>query len=470
MGTQSEAMVNDFRSLYLPNGINLDATVENGERVVKKTQKCCEKVYESGPDGAWERYTIGSDGKKKNGLMLVLLPTQKQYYTKDAKGTITPLTVAELMRFFSFLQGEEHFSANHAVFNLFRKKRDFCERVVSLLNDEVFIELAKKGLITLKRAVTWRENNLQMECLLNNSSLIKKMIVACADEMQIEYVEALERALSSFDNSFNTRTFKLNISSLKSFILFKNVYGEDVAYRFFEKWVQNDALASIPSEGLLSLFLLNTMTRSDYRKVEGLRQSLMLDVKPEITFQPDRFIDYFLNTALESGLADRLHEVLTMWKDTLAMQETVYGKIVDKYPKNLLVEHSQLAYRVRILKKTVDMEKWDEAAQKAKTYEGKVLSGGKEWVLLAPTTPDDVYQEAQNMSNCVSSYISRMIQNSCTIMFLRKADCPSVSECTVELRGNEVVQVKARFNRKPSGAQYAALTALCKKIGLIMKY
>lgn len=51
---------------------------------------------------------------------------------------------------------------------------------------------------------------------------------------------------------------------------------------------------------------------------------------------------------------------------------------------------------------------------------------------------------AQN--NCVASYIRRVIDGSCDILFLRRKSEPDKSLCTIEVRDRKIVQAKLRFN------------------------
>ena len=50
------------------------------------------------------------------------------------------------------------------------------------------------------------------------------------------------------------------------------------------------------------------------------------------------------------------------------------------------------------------------------------------------------------MSNCVSSYIDKVINGECHILFLRKKDSPDKSLVTIEVRNNQIVQARRKFN------------------------
>ena len=54
--------------------------------------------------------------------------------------------------------------------------------------------------------------------------------------------------------------------------------------------------------------------------------------------------------------------------------------------------------------------------------------------------------EAVAQNNCVASYIDKVIDGECHIMFLRKKSNPKESLVTIEIRNNHIVQARRRFN------------------------
>ena len=51
------------------------------------------------------------------------------------------------------------------------------------------------------------------------------------------------------------------------------------------------------------------------------------------------------------------------------------------------------------------------------------------------------------MNNCVSSYIQRVIDGDCHILFLRLKDKPNESLVTIEVRNNKIVQALQKYNQ-----------------------
>ena len=83
---------------------------------------------------------------------------------------------------------------------------------------------------------------------------------------------------------------------------------------------------------------------------------------------------------------------------------------------------------------------------------------------------EDIKKEAVQQSNCVVSYIDRVINGQCDIIFMRNANTPNESLVTVEIRNKKVVQARRRFNESVTDEQQKVLdkyeTFLSKKNNL----
>ena len=87
-----------------------------------------------------------------------------------------------------------------------------------------------------------------------------------------------------------------------------------------------------------------------------------------------------------------------------------------------------------------------------------------EYTLLAPQTTKEVQQEGDNLNHCVASYIKRIIDGKCLIMFLRKVIDQSL--VTVEIRDGRIAQARGASNRAPSPEEKDALLKYAKKANL----
>lgn len=71
--------------------------------------------------------------------------------------------------------------------------------------------------------------------------------------------------------------------------------------------------------------------------------------------------------------------------------------------------------------------------------------------------------QAAAQNNCVASYIDKVIDGKCHILFLRKRNKPDESLVTIEVRNNHIVQARRRFNDDVTAEDQKAIDAFNKK-------
>ena len=84
-------------------------------------------------------------------------------------------------------------------------------------------------------------------------------------------------------------------------------------------------------------------------------------------------------------------------------------------------------------------------------------------MFIYPNCTQDIKDEAVQQNNCVASYIDRVIDGNCHVMFLRKKDNPEKSLVTIEIRHNRIVQAKRRFNDPVNKEEQEAIDYWNKK-------
>lgn len=87
----------------------------------------------------------------------------------------------------------------------------------------------------------------------------------------------------------------------------------------------------------------------------------------------------------------------------------------------------------------------------------------KEYKFFYPRNTQEIKDEAVQQSNCVASYIQRVIDGDCHILFLRKKDEPTKSLVTIEVRNGKIVQAFQRYNTPCTVEQWEAIDAFNKK-------
>lgn len=138
--------------------------------------------------------------------------------------------------------------------------------------------------------------------------------------------------------------------------------------------------------------------------------------------------------------------------DYVCMMSAISPKF-DRYPRNFLTTHRIACRNYNRLKKQFSEEMFK--ARINKDYEYKF----KDYCFIYPSTIQDIKDEAVSQNNCVASYIDRVIDGDCHILFLRKKDTPDQSLVTIEVRNNTIVQAARRFNEPVTDEELEAINA-----------
>ena len=112
----------------------------------------------------------------------------------------------------------------------------------------------------------------------------------------------------------------------------------------------------------------------------------------------------------------------------------------DKYPRNFLTTHKIACRNYNRLKKEFEEDVFKKRINKM--YEVTY----KDYIFLCPKCTQDIKDEAVMQNNCVASYIDKVINGECQILFLRKKSNPKQSLITIEIRNSRIVQALRKFN------------------------
>lgn len=135
--------------------------------------------------------------------------------------------------------------------------------------------------------------------------------------------------------------------------------------------------------------------------------------------------------------------VLDTLRDCDNMMSRISPKF-EKYPKHLLTTHQIVVRNYNRCK-----QEFDESLFKKRVNPDMEFSY-KNYIIIYPKTTQDIKDEAAQQNNCVASYIDRVIDGVCDIVFLRDRYNPDKSIVTVEVRDNKVVQARRAYNADPS--------------------
>lgn len=129
----------------------------------------------------------------------------------------------------------------------------------------------------------------------------------------------------------------------------------------------------------------------------------------------------------------------------------------DKYPRNFLTTHTIACRNYNRMKKEFSEELFRKRIKK----EYECTFG--DYIFIYPKSTQDIKDEAVSQNNCVASYIDKVIEGNCHILFLRKKNNPKESLVTIEVRHDQIVQARRRFNDPVTESDQKAIDAFNKK-------
>lgn len=160
------------------------------------------------------------------------------------------------------------------------------------------------------------------------------------------------------------------------------------------------------------------------------------------------YIDYL--ATYEAISVEYPREVLNDISDNCNMLSQMSNKY-DKYPRHFLTSHQITSRTYQRWKQEFNEELF------AKRVNKKMETTIGDYKFIYPKTTSAIKDEAVQQSNCVASYIDRVISGQCDIILMRKKNDIENSLVTVEIRGGKVVQARQRFNESVNESEQKAL-------------
>ncbi len=173
-----------------------------------------------------------------------------------------------------------------------------------------------------------------------------------------------------------------------------------------------------------------------------------------------KFMDYVCEEACNQGFQSIVDFVKEL-KDYLSMCETMEIKPT-LYSSYLKQTHDILSRNYKIKLTAEQEEIFKKRYEDFKDYKTK----DGEYVFTHPSCADDVKQEGYNLNHCCASYISKVIQGTSKLVFLRYAKSIAKSLVTIEICNNAIVQARGASNRSISQPEFAAICEYAKKAEL----
>lgn len=155
----------------------------------------------------------------------------------------------------------------------------------------------------------------------------------------------------------------------------------------------------------------------------------------------------YLDNLMTYEAIDGFNHLCNEFYDYVKMSSKLSNKF-EKYPRYFLSTHRITCRNYNRLKEY--FEEQDFARRIDKELEYKI----NDYKFIYPETTQDIKDEAVQQANCVASYIQKVIDGNCHIMFLRqqnktlpKEEQYNKSLVTLEIRDYKVVQARGKFNR-----------------------
>lgn len=160
------------------------------------------------------------------------------------------------------------------------------------------------------------------------------------------------------------------------------------------------------------------------------------------------YIDYLVT--YEALSPDYPSKILGEIDDNCNMLSQMSDKY-DRYPRHFLTSHQITSRTYQRWKQEFNEELF------AKRVNTKMEVTIGDYKFIYPKTTKDIKDEAVQQSNCVASYIDKVIGGSCDIILMRKKNDVENSLVTVEVRNGKVVQARQRFNESVNESEQKAL-------------
>lgn len=136
---------------------------------------------------------------------------------------------------------------------------------------------------------------------------------------------------------------------------------------------------------------------------------------------------------------DDMNDIMCELDDYARMMFTISPKF-DKYPRHFLTTHHIAIRNYNRLRKEFSEDLF------AKRIDLSLEDRIGDYVFIYPKKIQDIKDEAVAQSNCVASYIDKVLDGECHIIFMRSKLEPESSLVTLEVVNNKIVQAKRRFN------------------------
>ena len=168
-----------------------------------------------------------------------------------------------------------------------------------------------------------------------------------------------------------------------------------------------------------------------------------------------RYIDaqfpIYCETCPANGYRDQTMETLVItYVDYLHMCRRQAYDMKDKsvlFPKNCAAAHDREAERIQ---KINDAQKNKAFGMAYAGFARKAVLSNEELQIVCPKRANDLVDEGKALHHCVGSYIDKVTEGRCLIVFVRRVEEPKKPYVTVEVRDGKIAQIHGDHNSAPT--------------------
>lgn len=164
-----------------------------------------------------------------------------------------------------------------------------------------------------------------------------------------------------------------------------------------------------------------------------------------------KFMDYVCEEAVNQGFSSLTSFIIEL-RDYIDMccsmgfKPTLYS--------SYLKQTHDIANRNYQVKLTEEQDQMlENAYKKFKNY----TTTDKVYSFIKPKNAEDIKREGSELNHCCATYLSRIIKQTCLIIFLRKTKSIDESLVTIEISDESVVQARGNSNRSITQKEYEAI-------------
>jgi len=142
----------------------------------------------------------------------------------------------------------------------------------------------------------------------------------------------------------------------------------------------------------------------------------------------------------------KMQDIVTEYRDYLEMCDGLNYDMKNSfvlYPKDLQKSHDRVQKRFKIKENAQFLQDFKTAVQDARGHMAFEADGMK---IVFPATPGELAAEGNALHHCVGRYADHVAKKECMILFLRRCSDESRPFYTIEVRGQEIIQVRGTWN------------------------